>query len=404
MNYFLWTVDEKDASGVPRLRPLPGQTGENGEPIYTQLNCTGDKNVRLSHPVGTVFVTTTLVINLNTAKPFYAAGNIIPLHQTGSVVQEEFRKLNAKINAQANEAESAAESQKLEEKAPSANPAHTLLDEVKDKYPSPTIEDDGFYVEKQKWHLIMRNILRKQQFMLTGGTGSGKTTLVMKACSKLGLPLHIHDCGAMTDPVASLLGVHRLKDGKSVFDYASFVEEIQQPGVILLDELSRAANLNLLLPVLDARRELELSVADGDGKYGRRVSVHPDCIFIATANIGSEYTAAGTIDAALSDRFPLQIELDVPDEQHEAEVIVKRTGCSAEAAAVIVKIANTVRGMDPSYRTKVSMRETLLMGELVSDGWHKVKAIQAVLLPKFEGSISDPDSEKSLVNNAIQMY
>lgn len=404
MYFYLKTVNEKDSSGVPRLRAVPGQFFEDGSPIYPQLNCTGDKNKRANAPIGEVFVTETLVMNTNTGKPYYAAGNIIPLSLCGSVAHEEYKNLTMSAGGASESISMQPETPKQEVEVKVKQEAATLLDEIKTKYPSPSIEDDGFYVEDAKWRLIMRNILRKQQFMLTGGTGSGKTTLVMKACSKLGLPLHIHDCGAMTDPVASLLGVHRLKDGRSVFDYASFVEEIQQPGVVLLDELSRAGNLNLLLPVLDARRELELSIADGEGKYGRRVSVHPDCIFVATANIGSEYTAAGTIDAALSDRFPLQIELDVPDEMHEAQVIVKRTGCPSQAAGIIVKIANTVRGLDPSYRTKVSMRETLLMGELVSDGWHQVKAIQSVLLPKFEGSLSDTDSEKSLVNNAIQMY
>ena len=394
--YFLETVEETDSQGVPRLRPVYGQTMEDGTPIFVQLNCTGDKEQRRKNQIGTVFTTTTLIFNASNKKPFYVAGQIIPLALADDEARQQYDKLEKEVRPI------------LEDWKPKVHQdttnTNSLLEEIKTKYPAPSIDDDGFFIEESKWRLIIRNIIRKQQFMLTGGTGTGKTTLVMKACSKLGLPLHIHDCGAMTDPVASLLGVHRLKDGKSVFDYASFVEEVQQPGVILLDELSRAGNLNLLLPVLDTRRELELSIADTDGKYGKKVSVHPDCIFIATANIGCEYTATTTMDAALADRFPLQIELDIPDEQHEAEVLVKRTACTLQNAQIITKIANTVRGMDPSYRTKVSMRETLLMAELCADGWHQVKAIQAVLLTKFEGSLNDLESEKTLVNNAIQMY
>lgn len=45
--------------------------------------------------------------------------------------------------------------------------------------------------------------------------------------------------GALHDPIAGLLGVHRLDKGESIFDYAKFVSDVQKPGVVVLDEFSR---------------------------------------------------------------------------------------------------------------------------------------------------------------------
>ena len=52
--------------------------------------------------------------------------------------------------------------------------------------------------------------------------------------------------GSMQDPLTDLLGSHRLENGSSVFDYAKFVEDVQKPGVILLDELSRAPLMTII--------------------------------------------------------------------------------------------------------------------------------------------------------------
>ena len=173
----------------------------------------------------------------------------------------------------------------------------------------PNIENTGFYVESKNWKYLVRNIMRKKPTLLIGPTGTGKTELILMACKQLGINCEVHDMGAMQDPLTDLLGCHRIKDGSSTFDYAKFVDDVQKPGVILLDELSRAPLMtnNILFPCLDSRRELPLAIADSEGP--RSVKVHPDCVFIATANIGSEYSGTQEIDAALMNRFlPLKVD------------------------------------------------------------------------------------------------
>lgn len=117
---------------------------------------------------------------------------------------------------------------------------NSLLSDIIKNTPCPTLDECSFYINAMNWNLIVRNIKRNRNTMLVGPTGTGKTQIVRKICELLGINLSIYDMGSMQDPLTDLLGSHRLENGSSVFDYAKFTRDIQKPGVILLDELSRA--------------------------------------------------------------------------------------------------------------------------------------------------------------------
>src|SRR5690242_9488522 len=68
---------------------------------------------------------------------------------------------------------------------------------------------------------------------------------------------------------------------------------------------SATAN-NLLFPCLDFRRELSMEYCFDNCSP---IKVHPNCVFVATANLGSQYTGTHKLDRALIDRFML-IEVD----------------------------------------------------------------------------------------------
>ena len=223
----------------------------------------------------------------------------------------------------------------------------------------------------------------------------------MLACRKLGLECSVYDMGSMYDPVSGLLGVHRLqKGGESVFDYAKFTQDIQRPGVVLLDELSRApvTTNNILFPCLDSRRSLPVEMAGGDDC--RAVPVHPECVFIATANVGVEYTGTMSLDRALVGRF-FPLELDYMPEDKEAGVLVKRFSIPKDDARNIVKAAGTIRSLygKQELSCTVSTRETLSAGRLVADGWTALDAMEMTFLPLFEGS--DSDGERAVVKKVF---
>lgn len=259
-----------------------------------------------------------------------------------------------------------------------------IVDYINKNVKCPTIDESGFYVEYMNWNFLVRNIMKHKNTMLIGPTGTGKTELIIEIAKHLNKEINIYDMGAMQDPLTDLLGTHRLEGNSSVFDYAQFVSDVQKPGIILLDELSRAPQMamNILFPCLDSRRELRIDIAGSNNV--RKVKVHPECVFIATANIGAEYSGTQEIDAALLNRF-LPMQLDYMPEQIEEHVLKVRTGIDDNSAKIICECANQIRD---SYKSEilsksVSTRETLAIAELVVDGFTVQDAYKYIVFQKF---------------------
>lgn len=400
--YFFRTVK---IEGRPRLRPLPGQKDSMGNPIDESLNVQADSIMRGSYPIGTVFGSESLELRTHSSTPFYSAGAIYPMglnlgaYIVGSHIPPK-EMTDAWNEYGKTKHESAAPEANLFTESGAAATPGSLLSQIRSdkKYSVPTIDKDGFFIDKRDWMLLIRNIIGKVNTMMIGPSGSGKTELVMLACRKLGLECSVYDMGSMYDPVAGLLGVHRLqKGGESVFDYAKFTQDIQKPGVVLLDELSRApvTTNNILFPCLDSRRMLPVEMAGGDNM--RAIPVHPECVFIATANVGAEYTGTMSMDRALVGRF-FPLELDYMPCTEEAKVLSNRCHIQANDAANIVAVAETVRNLyaKQELSCSISTRETLMAGRLVSDGWTALEAMELTFLPLFEGTKTD--GERSIVS------
>lgn len=259
-----------------------------------------------------------------------------------------------------------------------------IIDNISKNIPCPTIDESGFYVDSMNWKFLVRNIIKHKNTMLIGPTGTGKTELVIEIAKQLNLNISIYDMGAMQDPLTDLLGTHRLEGNSSVFDYSQFVEDVQKPGIILLDELSRAPQMamNILFPCLDSRRELRIDIAGSNNI--RKIKIHPECVFIATANIGAEYSGTQDIDAALLNRF-LPLQLDYMPSKIEEHVLMVRTEIDETSAKTICNYAKQIR---ESYKNEVlsksiSTRETLAIAELVVDGFTIQDAFKYIIFQKF---------------------
>jgi len=272
------------------------------------------------------------------------------------------------------------------------------------KYPVPSSKDIGFHIDAELWFLLVRNVLRGENIMLIGDTGTGKTEIVKHLAKALEKDLFIQDMGTVQDAQSALLGVHTLnKDGISEFKHAPFVGHIQSGGIVLLDELSRAplAANNILFPALDSRRYLPVDVAHEEAD--QRIAVHPDTVFIATANIGSEYSGTNALDRALLDRF-FPVETQYPSEKDEIKVLMIRTGVEQASAKAIVKVANQIRKQykEQELSTTISVRHTLQTASLVVDGFDLTNSMQAVVMPLFEDGIGA--SERAKIKSIIAAF
>lgn len=397
--YFLQSVLE---DGRERCKVLSGQTYPSGEVISSTINVSADKGIRSAYPIGTTFVTD----SLTPASKYISAGEIRPIglrdgdyKDSSHIPSEEAKRAYERFLGISGGEKTPSSFEEEDHESRSSS----LLGKMKgnEKFNVPTISKDKFYVDPDIWYLLMRNISNQINTMIIGDTGGGKTELVLLACKKLGISCSVYDMGSMYDPVAGLLGVHRLQEGGvSTFDYAKFTQDISKPGVVLLDELSRApvTTNNILFPCLDNRRELPVEIAGFDS--ARKINVHPDCCFIATANIGAEYTGTMSMDRALVGRF-FPIEMAYLPEEHEINVLTKKCHIPKTTASLIVKLASNIRDiyMKQEISSPVSTRETIMVGDLISDGWSTTRAMELVFLPLFEGSRSD--GERGIITRLI---
>ena len=160
-----------------------------------------------------------------------------------------------------------------------------------------------FVIDETKDKMIHSLIKGGKNVMLTGATGAGKTTYCFEVANNLGMNCEVVNCGSTQDARTSLLGFFQLKDGSTEFTPSNFIKAVQTENtLIVLDELSRASDdaFNILFPILDHRREISIEEENGDS---RTVKVADGVRFIATANIGLEYSSTRTLDRALQDRF-----------------------------------------------------------------------------------------------------
>ena len=259
-----------------------------------------------------------------------------------------------------------------------------------------------------KWKYLVRSAVRGKNIMMVGPAGCGKTQAAKDLPKATNRPFFYFNLGATQDPRATLIGNTHFKDGQTKFDESAFVKAIQtENAVILLDELSRAhpEAWNILMTVLDeGQRYLRLD-EDIDAPT---IHVASGVSFIATANIGTEYTSTRVLDRALMDRFEI-IEVDILSLSQEEDLLTKRFSGDVSAALIhaVADIADATRkewrSEDGKLTTMVSTRMTVRLCELLADGFSLTEAAEVAILPFFDAS-GGTDSERTFVKQIIQKH
>jgi hypothetical protein len=264
-----------------------------------------------------------------------------------------------------------------------------------------------FFIDKLKWKFLIRNIEKGKNIMMTGPSGCGKTDATFRAAEYLEREVHYFNLGATQDPRSTLIGnTHYNKDTGTYFSESLFVRAIQQENtVILLDELSRAhpEAWNILMTVLDPiQRYLRLDEKDNSPT----IKVAEGVSFIATANIGMEYTATRVIDRAILDRFSL-IEMDVLSEEDEYTLLKGKFPTINETTllqlcSIVGDIRKEINTDSPRLSTMISTRNTIEIAELIMDGFTILNAAELLIYPLYPNDGND--SERVFVKQLIQKY
>jgi len=273
---------------------------------------------------------------------------------------------------------------------------------------SYSLKPRGLMMNELKWKYLIRSGVRGKNIMMTGPAGCGKTMAAKALVNSLDRPDFYFNLGATQDPRATLVGnVHFEKSSGTYFSESVFVKAIQTPNaVILLDELSRAHPdaWNILMTVLDyGQRYLRLDEQDGQAT----VKVADGVTFVATANIGNEYTSTRVMDKALMDRFTI-VEMDVLNEDEEYELLTYMfPHVDSTVLASVSKIASLTRSESKSDTARigsgVSTRTTVELSGLLYDGFSLQEAAEVSIYPQYDDA-GGVDSERTFVKQIVQKF
>lgn len=273
---------------------------------------------------------------------------------------------------------------------------------------SVNLKPQELVMKDLKWKYLIRSAVRAKNIMMTGPAGCGKTMAAKALVNALDRPDFYFNLGATQDPRATLIGNTQFsKDKGTFFSESSFVKAIKTPNaVILLDELSRAHPdaWNILMTVLDGgQRYLRLDEAEGSPI----VNVAEGVTFIATANIGNEYTSTRVIDRAILDRFVI-IEMDVLNDEQEFGLLKYMfPDVNEDDLKAVAEIAHHTRTQAMSDSGKVtamvSTRASVEMAGLLYDGFDLFESAEISIFPFFsqDGGV---DSERTYVKQLVQKY
>ena len=276
---------------------------------------------------------------------------------------------------------------------------------IKDSY---SLKPKGLVMKELKWKYLIRSAVRGKNIMMTGQAGCGKTMAAKSLVTSLDRPDFYFNLGATQDPRATLIGNVHFDQGKGTyFSESLFVKAIQtENAVILLDELTRAHPdaWNILMPVLDqGQRYLRLDEADGQ----ETISVADGVTFIATANIGNEYTATRQLDKALMDRFTI-IEMDVLTDVEELGLLSYMFPTVEEGElkniANITHLTRVEATTDnPRITSGVSTRTSVEIAGLLFDGFSLMEAADITIYPQYDNT-GGVDSERTFVKQIVQKF
>ena len=263
-------------------------------------------------------------------------------------------------------------------------------------------------MKELKWKYLVRSAVRGKNILMTGPAGCGKTLAAKSLVGAMSRPDFYFNLGATQDPRATLIGnVHFDKKAGTYFSESLFVKAIQtENAVILMDELSRAHPdaWNILMTVLDeGQRYLRLDEADGQAT----IKVAKGVTFVATANIGNEYTSTRVMDKALMDRFII-VEMDVltSDEEHGL-LNYMFPHVDTDLLKSVAEIAAATRNESKSEAGRlsagISTRTSVEIAGLLFDGFGLDEAAEVTVYPQFsdDGGL---ESERTYVKQLVQKY
>lgn len=243
------------------------------------------------------------------------------------------------------------------------------------------------YVSKEdrKVFEVVRNISTKRHvaLMMIGPSGYGKTSVPQQMATEWGMEFLRWDCATVRDPEeffgfrGAQDGSTLTDDGETIFSKSNFTQVLEEGNaVIVLDELNRIDPYiaNILFPLLDHAGKTSI--------VGYDIEVGPNVIFVATVNLGFQFTGTFTLDTALTNRFTAKVLVGPLPKRIEEKVIMARGDIDYDTASQVVNIMKELRAMNNSGDLSIdaSTRVSIQIAEMVGAGLTIKEALQYVVV------------------------
>ena len=246
----------------------------------------------------------------------------------------------------------------------------------------PSIDPD-YVVQKDEAAILVAGIMDGDKSLITGPTGSGKSSLVRYVCAKMGWPfIRINMSGDVES--AALFGTLVVEGGATVWRDGAITEACKAGAVCLVDEweLMPAEIAMGMQNLLEDGGYLYLKEKPGTSEQ-RTVIPHQNFRLVFAGNTVGQgdttgaFTGVGVQNTATIDRFTSTVQLSYLDAKHEIAIITGKTGAPKEVVANMVKLATMVRnaynsgklGLTMSPRTLINWgRKMQRYG--IQDGFH----------------------------------
>jgi hypothetical protein len=221
--------------------------------------------------------------------------------------------------------------------------------EIKNKYvPSPSDPEVANYIQRtfdgiKEFDIFERALINKENVLLEGHAGTGKTTSAKAFASSKGLPFYAIGMNLASEPSDYKGQLEPQADGTLKFVYGELALAFKYGGVVLLDELSFikegcSADMH---NALDKLRQITLRGNDNEVIQG-----HDELLIIGAYNAG--YRGTRKLNEAFADRFTTQLVYEY-DSTIEKKIIKSK---SLLELATQMR-AESVRG---EYETPISLR------------------------------------------------
>ncbi len=210
--------------------------------------------------------------------------------------------------------------------------------------------------------------------LIKGPTGCGKTRFISYMAHRMKSRLYTVACHDDLS-AADLVGRHLIGDGGTFWSDGPLTRAVREGAICYLDEVveARKDTTVVLHPLTDDRRILPLE------RTGEILQAPPGFMLVVSYNPGYQNLLKG-MKPSTRQRF-VAIRFHFPPPDLEVEVLIGETGIDRKRAQVLVRLANTMRGLkDHDLEEAASSRLLVYAATLMLGGYAPIAACRAALV------------------------